>query len=553
MIAPAARISSATKVRFSARCVSPMCPASTTSARLGPELWPTFRNAAHVYGHPHVWTEAGGGLGQSGKFVADYQLVRGVNYLNIRGLNAGVGTAGPALLNAAAATAAYVGRAGYLLAVGRPAAQVALLHPTDSMWLGDQEADKVTVKLTTQLLEHQIAFDAMDAEAIASVCTLEGGGLKNLSGQTYRAVIVPTGTAISAALLERLRAFAATGGKVVFIGRTSTLVYGRDFLHAETSAPDLKFAALLEPAAELTARVLAVLPKDVTLDASCPAVKYARRALADGDVYFFFNESAETVACTATLAGRGDVQVWSATTGAIQPLAGAGPARGTATVPLVFAPHESRIIVIGPPVRGAAPPAPARTSAEAIAVLEGAWSIAIGDKRTTGPLVSWQELGVGSFEGLAIYEKSFTAPAALPAGRRVFLDLGSVREVARVKLNQKELPALPWAPHVWDVTDALQPGTNTLTVEVQVPLGASRGFGGGGGRGARAGVTTAAAPRSIAPTGVPGGLAADAMLAASGRGGRGGAPTGLAGGEAAAPASPPAALGLLGPVRLLAP
>ena len=44
-------------------------------------------SAAHLFGRPQAWTEAGGGVGQNGKFVFDYQLVRGINYMNIRGLN----------------------------------------------------------------------------------------------------------------------------------------------------------------------------------------------------------------------------------------------------------------------------------------------------------------------------------------------------------------------------------------------------------------------------------------------------------------------------------
>jgi len=55
-----------------------------------------------------------------------------------------------------------------------PAAQVALYHPTDSYWMGDKEADTVTVKLTTELQEHQIDFD--QSTRIRSLdCTIENG------------------------------------------------------------------------------------------------------------------------------------------------------------------------------------------------------------------------------------------------------------------------------------------------------------------------------------------------------------------------------------------
>jgi hypothetical protein len=51
--------------------------------QIGPGIIADFpklaASAAHVNGHPQAWEEEGGGTGQNGKFIADYQLVRGVN------------------------------------------------------------------------------------------------------------------------------------------------------------------------------------------------------------------------------------------------------------------------------------------------------------------------------------------------------------------------------------------------------------------------------------------------------------------------------------------
>jgi len=302
-------------------------------------------SAAHLFGRPQAWTESGGNLGAGGKFVVDYQLVRGINFMNIRGLNS------PPLATEPTpdmATGWYVTRAGYLMAIGRPAAQVALYHPADSYWLGDQEADTVTVELTTELMQHQVDFDHIDQDSLGSIDTPEAGGIKNLSGQVYHAVVVPTSTVIQKNVLECLRALAASGGKVIFVGRTPTMVVDKTFLHPEPGVPDLSFATL-EPTPAITDKVIAALPApDVKLDAPCPPLKYMHRALKDGDVYFFFNESSEAQTRTATLVGRGQVQVWDAMTGAIHPLAGVGPANGKIAVPLALGPQESRFIVIGP-------------------------------------------------------------------------------------------------------------------------------------------------------------------------------------------------------------
>ena len=211
--------------------------------------------------------------------------------------------------------------------------------------MGDKEADDDTLKLVTELLEHQIDFDHIDADELASVVTLDGAGLKNLSGQTYRAVIVPTSTVIRKDVLERLRAFAAAGGKVIFVGRTPMMVVDRTFLRA-AGPPDLSFATI-EPTPEITDRVVAALPPpDVKLDSPCPPIKYIHHRLKDGDVYFFFNESNETQSRTATLAGTGQTQIWDAASGTIQPLAGVATSAGSVTVPLTLTNYEARFIVL---------------------------------------------------------------------------------------------------------------------------------------------------------------------------------------------------------------
>lgn len=196
-------------------------------------------------------------------------------------------------------------------------------------------------------MEQQIDFDFIDHDSLVSVCSLEGGGLKNLSGQIYRAVIIPTSTVIQKRVLERLRAFAAAGGAVVFVGRTPSLVVDRTFLNPE-SGPDLSFATI-EPSGQINPSVVAVLPKpDVKLDAPCAPIKYMHRSLKDGEVYFFSNESDEPQSRTATVAGRSQVQVWDADLGTVAPLAGATVEKDTSRFSLNLGPYESKFIVVGP-------------------------------------------------------------------------------------------------------------------------------------------------------------------------------------------------------------
>jgi hypothetical protein len=311
-------------------------------------------SAAHLFGRPKVWTESGGGPGVEGKYALDYQLVRGINAMQIR---VSGGRGGQAASQAEGQMLAwYANRAGYLMSIGRPAAQVGLYYPSPSMWMGDEEADRSTTKLGWQLLEHQVDWDYFDEQSLASVAALEGGAFRNLSGQLYRAIVVPSMTAITRAGLNRLQAYAKAGGKVIFVGRTPKLVVHRTFLDAKDT-PDVSFATLIEPSGDITPQVIDALPPpDVKLDAAFPRLTYMHRSWRDAEMYFFFNESDREESRTATIAGRGQAQVWDLATGEIRPVSGAAAAGESVRIPLRLGPYEARLIVVGPLPPGAAGP-----------------------------------------------------------------------------------------------------------------------------------------------------------------------------------------------------
>jgi hypothetical protein len=453
-------------------------------------------SAAHLFGKPKVWAEEGGGVGIDGKYQLDFQFVRGVNAMQLRvpvmrgGAGGGRGGEAPAVPPEAPMLAWYTNRAGYLMAIGRPAAQVGLYHPVNSMWMGDEEADRSTTKLGWQLLEHQIDWDYFDEQSLSSVASLEDGGFKNLSGQVYKAIIVPSSLVITRTGLERFKAFVKSGGKLIFVGKTPTLIVDNTFLNAK-DAPDLGFATLTEPSGDITPRVLAALPKpDVKLDSAFPRLTYTHRTWRDADMYYFFNESDQAETRMVTVAGHGQAQDWDLGTGEIHPLIAATPEGDAVRFPLVLGPYEAKVVVVGPLPAGVSQPEPSWASGSTVAELDGDWTLDLNGKQLSTPLKPWEELGTRSFAGPATYRKQVTI-SALPAGKRLFLEIADVHDYARLKVNGKELAAHAWQPYRWEVTNALKPGTNELEVEVRATAGGRGNFGaasaaanGGRGRGA---------------------------------------------------------------------
>jgi hypothetical protein len=439
-------------------------------------------SAAHLFGRPKVWAEEGGGVGIDGKYQLDFQLVRGVTALQLRVpvLRGGgdPSTPAPATFAAppqAAMVAWYANRGGYLMAIGRPAAQVGLYHPGNSIWMGDQEADRSTTKLGWHMLEHQIDWDYFDEQSLSSVATIVNGGFKNLSGQVYKAIIFPSMTVITRSGLERLKAFVKAGGKAIFVGKTPGLIVDKTFLNAK-DVPDLSFATLIEPSGDITARVLAALPKpDVKLDAGFPRLTYTHRSWRDAEMYFFFNESNQAESRLATIAGNGQAQAWDLATGEIHPLSATTADGDSVRFPLVLEPYEAKVVVIGPLPSGVGASEPSFAAGTMLAELGGDWTLDLNGKQIMTSLKSWEDLGTQPFAGPATYRKQFTASAA-PAGKRVFLEIAAVNDYARATLNGRELEAHGWQPYRWEVTNLVKAGSNELEVEVRTTV-AGRGPG----------------------------------------------------------------------------
>jgi len=479
-------------------------------------------SAAHLFGKPKAWSEEGGGSGVDGKYQMNFQLVRGMNALEVRvnGLRAfsGEGGLGPAsgpVPPDSSQTLWYANRGGYLMAIGRPAAQVGLYRPSHTVWLGGAdatEADHSMTKLGWQLFEHQVDWDYFDEQSLSSVATISNGGFTNLSGQTYKAIVFPSMTVITRTGLARLQEFVKAGGKVIFVGKTPSLVLDKTFLDMKEK-PDLSFATLIEPSGDVTAAVLAALPKpDVKLDSEFQRLTYTHRKWTDGDMYFFFNESTKAESRMATIEGHGTVQDWDLMTGEIHPMTAATADGSDAMrVPLTLGPYEAKVIVVGPLSKGVAAAEPSFVSGEPVADLSGDWKLDLNGKQLTTPIKPWEELGSTTFAGPATYTTQFTATAAAK-GKHIYLEIADVHDYAHVTLNGKEVGARSFQPYRWDVTSALKVGTNDLKIEVYANVAQARPA---ATPPAAASAATPAAPRIYGVVG-GGGLNAPVTAATSG-------------------------------------
>jgi hypothetical protein len=202
---------------------------------------------------------------------------------------------------------------------------------------------------------------------------------------------------------------------------------------------------------------------------------FVHRKIAGGDLYWVSHRSdrAEDIEASFRVQGKAP-ELWHADTGAIEP-ASYRTVEDRTVVPLALQPNDAVFVVF----REAAT-APSRTIARpvetTVGTIEGPWEVAFQPDRgapakiTMTALASWHENadpGVKYFSGTGTYTKTIQAPAGwFQAGAKLLIDLGEVKNIAAVTINGKPLGTYWKAPFRVDATSALEPGTNTLEIQV---------------------------------------------------------------------------------------
>jgi hypothetical protein len=267
------------------------------------------------------------------------------------------------------------------------------------------------------------------------------------------------------------------------------------------------------------------LPAAPDFSASQPDVKFIHRRTDDAEIYFISNQqkAERTVDCSFRVDGK-IPELWHPDTGSTEAVAMYHATNGCTTLPIHFDPIGSVFVVFrrvdtgldavasvqhdGQPLSGdtnAAASLPS-LSAQGIGLtawaaggyevklasgktlsaqvdslpaplaVEGDWSLSFPpqlgapESAAFDHLMSWTDStndGVKYFSGSATYEKDVEIPAEyLGTGRKLVLDLGAVKNLAEVTLNDKALGVLWKEPFRVDITEAARAGTNTLKVRV---------------------------------------------------------------------------------------
>jgi hypothetical protein len=398
----------------------------------------------------------------------------------------------------------YLGRCQHLLQQGRFVADVVYYN-------GDCAPNLVGPKKIDPSLGSGYDYDVCNAEVLLTRLAVKNGRIVLPDGMSYRLLVLPEATRMPVEVIAKINELVAAGATIVGpkpeqdsglrnypqcdhdVRRIAAEVWGdcdgrkvtthafgkgrvfsgvtlREILRGDGVAPDFDYA-----------------------NGDRAVIDFIHRTTDDAEIYFVANRENRVASldCTFRVSDRVP-EIWDPVTAQMQPAKAFKRVAGRTVVPIEFAPHQSFFVVFS----RAAPPEAATPSlrdrdADAtrashsqvtaanfptfspVQEITGSWMVKF-DPEWGGPaeiefasLEDWTkrpEEGIRCYSGTATYVKHFDLTRETTS--RLFLDLGTVKNIAEVRLNGKRLGILWTAPWQIEITDAVKPTDNLLEIDV---------------------------------------------------------------------------------------
>ena len=480
-------------------------------------------SAAHVTGKRLVSSETGTWMAEHFtetlgelKALADLMFLSGVNHIFYHGCCYSPDEAGwpgwhfyastemnprNSIWHDAAALNDYIARCQSVLQFGQPDNDILLYWPIADLMMQPDSNHSDTALLPQFTINGQTWFEDQPIGATAKELLNRGytfdyvsdaqlqaakvaRGKLQMPGGEYQVIVVPECKFIPLESFKRLLGLAKEGATVIFDRQLPIDVPGAGDLErqrAEFKQLSRSVSYRREGAGFIgkgrvfnlplpSALNATELPREAMMDAG---LSFIRRSFAGGWHYFISNRATAPFDGWLTLGRAANSIVF------LDPMtghSGVAARRGDGKIHLQLAVGQSMILraLDGPTVKG-----PAwkdwQTNGQPVEIV-GQWTVKFieGGPRLpadlqTARLASWTtfpDTNTQAFAGTAKYETAFDAPESLDGRLRAcLLDLGDVRQSARVKVNDKDFGTLIMPPFRV-VVDNLKPTGNRLEVEV---------------------------------------------------------------------------------------
>lgn len=379
----------------------------------------------------------------------------------------------------------YVKRCNFMLQQGNYIADVAY-------FIGE-DAPKMTGVRDPEI-PLGYSFDYINAEAIETRVSIKDGKLVLPDNMQYRILVLPKLETIRPKLLRKIKDLVNAGAIVLGPApkRSPSLQnYGQADNEVQQLAAELwgningnsvktnkvgKGMVIDGMDMQQALDLIKVIP-DIKIGQN-DSTLFIHRKLTDSDIYFVSNSTNKQISINPEFRVTGKApELWDATNGSIRDLPAYTIKAEATSVPLKLEPLESAFIVFkenetSSSAQNSAVNFPAPTSTVEIST---PWQVSF-EPKMRGPekpvvfdkLIDWTtrpEESIKYYSGTAVYRNTFRAPKTNDR-ERVYLDLGNLTAIAKVKINGIETGGVWTPPYKVDITKAIKSGENKLEISV---------------------------------------------------------------------------------------
>jgi hypothetical protein len=463
-------------------------------------------SAAHVYGKPIVSAEAFTAAGQGYlrhpallKKRGDWSFTEGINHFvlhlyihqpddtRIPGVNAWFSTEfnrHNTWFKQSKAWIEYLRRCQHLLQQGQYVADVCYFIGEDApMMTGARNPE----------LPDGYSYDYINAEVILDRLSVKDGKFVLPDGTSYSIMVLPPHRTMRPELLSKIEQLVKRGG-VIFGQAPERSPSLENYPQCDTQVKalaDKLWGAEIEQGGQIkkygagyivdkldlkTTLETSGIYKDVEIDSDLP-VLWTHRSLPGMEIYFLTNQGETEITFEPSFRVNGlKPHLWDAVTGEIRPLPEYSEADGRISLPLKMEGHRSWFVVFTNASEDAAEGFKQNfPEFKPLFTIDSEWQVDF-QNREIGPetpvaftsLTDWsisENEKIQYYSGTALYKTSFTMER-IPDDAELFINLGKVNVMAKVKLNGTDIGGTWIAPYRLKATGLLRKGINQIEIEV---------------------------------------------------------------------------------------
>ena len=396
----------------------------------------------------------------------------------------------------------YVSRCQFVLSQGKAVADILYLTPEGAPQVFRAPASALE---GSEVLPDKrgYSFDGCSPILLKNA-EVKNNRIEFPGGGSYRVLVLPDVETMTPELLEKIASLVKVGATVVGnppskspslvnypqcdqqLQKLVTELWGKKQIirsqSSRISSQNLagQFSTEFYPSYDSTATLLQKLGVNRDFVAS-GSIRYNHRSLPDREIYFVSNRTDQPVEDSCLFRdGTQNAELWDAVTGEIRQLNNLEKTSKGISIKIKLDVSQSFFVIFNKSKSGIAENVTKLMNFQdkkPVTTLNGSWTVAF-DTIWGGPqkvvfesLTDWTtrpEDGIRFYSGIATYSKTFDIPefSKYDKTSELFINLGVVKNMARVKLNGKDLGVIWTSPWQVNISGAAKEKNNLLEIEV---------------------------------------------------------------------------------------